>query len=497
MVSHTTVEFKSKICQEKVLEHLSSSFSSYVSQDMPASDVIIVCNDGRIPGHKLVMASISSMLYDAMKNVEEEEMILIIVPDFSVKNLTQYLSYVYSLDEGRQCSQLKKTLGVGDADISMKSDKEHDLKQELDEEYDSPSYDTGFEDFYLQQSETINKIEPKVIPVVKNVSLKKTKLEKTHDDSGSYSDPNQGVFKRVICKHCDKVFGKMFNFKRHITNSHPEVDETLNTKVYKNNPDFTIETRDRIISNKKLKKRKKLNADQLDDFGNEMNMKTKFSCDYCDEYMASRSNLTRHIERRHPEEAKKLVRKPRKKPVIMFPAGFNGEILDPETGEILDKELYKKKKMVEYMKARGNWLKNKDFFLFEYFIPDPNDKSKFICKICQAHILDMPYMTKHKMREHLLAEHNIEKEVNYKFVCSQCGKGFEKEKFRNICELKHTNSFTIFCPVETCGKGFYEKGPLQKHMRTHTGETPYQCDVCLKRFKQRTHLKTHMKVHNG
>jgi len=91
----------------------------------------------------------------------------------------------------------------------------------------------------------------------------------------------------------------------------------------------------------------------------------------------------------------------------------------------------------------------------------------------------------------------LKKRLTISFVCSQCGKGFEKEKFRNICELKHTNSFTIFCPVETCGKGFYEKGPLQKHMKTHTGETPYQCDVCLKRFKQRTHLKTHMKVHNG
>ena len=106
-------------------------------------------------------------------------------------------------------------------------------------------------------------------------------------------------------------------------------------------------------------------------------------------------------------------------------------------------------------------------------------------------------MTRQIMREHLLEKHNIEKEINNKFVCSQCGKGFEKEKFRNICELKHTNSFTIFCPVETCRKGFYEKGPLQKHIRTHTGETPYQCDVCLKRFKQRTHLKTHMKGHAG
>ena len=34
-------------------------------------------------------------------------------------------------------------------------------------------------------------------------------------------------------------------------------------------------------------------------------------------------------------------------------------------------------------------------------------------------------------------------------------------------------------------------------MRTHTGETPYQCDVCQKKFKTKTHLKSHTRVHTG
>lgn len=46
-----------------------------------------------------------------------------------------------------------------------------------------------------------------------------------------------------------------------------------------------------------------------------------------------------------------------------------------------------------------------------------------------------------------------------------------------------------------CSKAFKDNWYLQRHMRTHTGERPYQCKFCERTFTQKGHLRVHMLKH--
>nr|XP_042906306.1 gastrula zinc finger protein XlCGF58.1 [Parasteatoda tepidariorum] len=96
----------------------------------------------------------------------------------------------------------------------------------------------------------------------------------------------------------------------------------------------------------------------------------------------------------------------------------------------------------------------------------------FRCEVCQKRL-----RTKHSYNNHLLSQHQIQNVLTRVGISAvQIG----------VVTLYRCN----FCTYKS---NF--KGNLLRHMRSHTGERPFQCGLCGKSFIVKHHLKAHFLTH--
>lgn len=79
------------------------------------------------------------------------------------------------------------------------------------------------------------------------------------------------------------------------------------------------------------------------------------------------------------------------------------------------------------------------------------------------------------------------------FKCAQCGKRFSSEERHK----KHTEMHDVARKHQctTCPKLFAHKTDLKRHLCVHTGRRPFKCDTCGKGFIRHDHMKKHQDTH--
>lgn len=115
------------------------------------------------------------------------------------------------------------------------------------------------------------------------------------------------------------------------------------------------------------------------------------------------------------------------------------------------------------------------------------------CEECKEAGVTREFSSTYHLQDHVKRVHQGIKEVlERKFVCSYCGKNFNRASNMRLHENIHTKAVLFKCKYCTTFVATSRSG-LIRHERIHTAEKPFKCDVCDAQFTQSNGLHLHKK----
>nr|GAT42992.1 predicted protein [Mycena chlorophos] len=105
---------------------------------------------------------------------------------------------------------------------------------------------------------------------------------------------------------------------------------------------------------------------------------------------------------------------------------------------------------------------------------------------------DKGFSSKQKLCRHLQSHTG-----HRPFQCNTCMQNFSEAATLQQHMRRHTQEKPYLCPEPGCGKAFSIVGALTIHKRTHNGDKPFKCEHCGKPFSESSNLSKHLRTHTG